>query len=94
MAEVTVNSTALKEKASSFETVAKSVKNYTEDMQKTITKLRPVWEGLASENTQKAFGKFQATFDEKYETIMNFSKFLKETAQEYEKAEKTNAEII
>ena len=94
MADITVNSTTLKEKAASFETVAKSVKNYTEDMQKTITKLRPVWEGLASENTQKAFNKFQATFDEKYETIINFSKFLKDTAQEYEKTENANAQII
>lgn len=94
MAEVTVNSTTLNEKATSFEKVAKEVKNYTEDMKKTINKLRPIWEGLASENTQKVFGKFQATFDEKYETIMNFSKFLKDTAKEYEKTENANAQII
>ena len=93
MADIKVSSTSLREKAASFKSIADSIRNYTEDMKKTVDNLRSTWEGTASENTRSAFNKFQATFDEKYETIIRFAEFLEATADEYEKTENANAQI-
>lgn len=93
MADIKVSSTSLREKATSFQNLADSIRDYTEDMKKTVDNLRSTWEGKASDNTREAFNKLQATFDEKYERIINFAKFLETTADEYEKTENTNAQI-
>lgn len=93
MAEIKVSSSSIREKATTFRTLADSIRTYTEDMTQTIENLKASWEGLASENTRAGFKKFQETFDEKYNTIIKFAQFLEVTAEEYEKTEQANAQI-
>ena len=93
MAEIKVNSAGIREKAETFKALADSIRAYTEEMKETVNGLQPSWEGLASDNTRADFNKFQETFDEKYNTIIRFSQFLENTANEYERTEQANAQI-
>lgn len=90
MAEIKVSSTGMREKAQSFRTIAESIRNYTEEMKQTIENLKSTWEGEASEETRAAFQRFQETFDEKYNTIINYAKFLEEAADTYDRTEEAN----
>ena len=92
MADIKVSSTGMREKASTFRSIAESIRNYTEDMKKTVENLRSSWEGTASDETRNAFTKFQETFDDKYNTIINYAKFLEEAANAYDEAEAANAQ--
>lgn len=92
MADIKVSSTGMREKATTFRSIAESIKNYTEDMKKTVENLRTSWEGLASDETRKSFTNFQNSFDEKYNTIIGYAKFLEEAADAYDKAEAANSQ--
>ncbi len=89
---ISVNSAAMREKASSFRKIAESIRTYTDDMKNAIDKLGATYEGQAYEATKNAFAKYQSTFTEKYETILAYAKFLEEAANNYDKTEQTNAQ--
>lgn len=92
MADILVSSVGMREKSSTFRSIAESIKNYTEDMKKTVENLRSSWEGTASEETRKTFANFQGSFDDKYNTIIGYAKFLEEAADAYDKTESANAQ--
>ncbi len=93
MAEIIVKSGAIREKAETFRSIAESIKNYTEEMKQIVDNLKSIWEGEASEETRAAFlTKFQETFEEKYQTIIGYAKFLDEAADAYDRTEAKNKE--
>lgn len=91
MATIKVNSAVMREKASSFKTIATSVRNYTDDMLTEIEGLKAFWEGDAAEATVAEFKKQKAVFDEIIKTIENYGSFLDNAAAEYDKTEQANA---
>lgn len=90
--DIKVSSTGMREKAATFRKIADSIRNYTEDMTKTVENLRSSWEGTASDETRKAFSNFKNTFEEKYNTIIAFAEFLEEAAEAYDRTEAANAQ--
>lgn len=87
MATIKVDSTAMREKADSFQTIADNISNYTDQLEQEINGMKSVWEGEAAEATIAKFKEFKQGFSEKKETIKNYSKFLRQAADAYDNSE-------
>lgn len=87
MASIKVDSSVMRDKASTFKDVATTIKGLTEEMTQKIESLRNVWEGESAETTVEKFSKLSSTFEEKYNTINQYASFLEESAQAYDEAE-------
>ena len=87
MATIKVDSTAMREKSDSFNTIANNIGSYTEQLEREINGMRSVWEGEAAESTIAKFSKFKEGFEEKKHTIQNYSKFLSQAADAYDNSE-------
>ena len=64
MAEIKVNSSVMKEKASNFKNVAKSVEQFTNDMMSEIDSLKQAWEGEAAEALVNKFKGLRKNFED------------------------------
>lgn len=87
MAEIKVNSSVMKEKASNFKNVAKSVEQFTNDMMSEIDSLKQAWEGEAAEALVNKFKGLQKNFEEICKTIEQYGDFLNQAADSYDKVE-------
>ena len=90
MAVIKVNSTTMREKAASFNTVANSIKTYTDEMLNEVDGLKTTWEGEAAEELIQKFKNLASTFEGVYDTILAYSTFLEKAAEAYDATENAN----
>ena len=84
MATIKVDSTAIREKAATFDSIATNIENYTEEIQG----MKSVWEGDAAESSVAKFENFKRAFAERKETIRNYAQFLRNAAEAYDNSER------
>lgn len=89
MAEIKVNSSVMKEKASNFKDVAKSVEQFTNDMMSEIDSLKQAWEGEAAEALVNKFKGLRKNFEDICKTINQYGDFLTQAAENYDKVEES-----
>lgn len=89
MAEIKVNSSVMKEKASNFKNVAKSVEQFTNDMMSEIDSLKQAWEGEAAEALVNKFKGLRKNFEDICKTIEQYGDFLTQAAENYDKVEES-----
>lgn len=87
MATIKVNSTVMREKASSFKTVANSIKIFTGEMTTEIENLKSAWEGESAETLVNKFRGLSDNFDDIYETVVSYANFLEQAAEAYDNTE-------
>ncbi len=87
MATIKVNSTVMRDKASSFRTVANSIKNFTGEMTAEIDSLKTTWQGEAAESTVTKFKGLADNFEDIYNTIIGYASFLEQAAEAYDNTE-------
>ena len=68
MATIKVDSTAIREKAATFDSIATNIENYTEEIEREIQGMKSVWEGDAAESSVAKFENFKRAFAERKET--------------------------
>ncbi len=93
MATIKVDSTAMRDKATTFRTIASNISSYTDQMEQEINGMKSVWEGEAAESTVAKFAAFKESFEEKKKAIENYATFLENAAEAYDNSENsiTNA---
>ena len=89
MAEIKVNSSVMKEKASNFKNVAKSVEQFTNDMMSEIDSLKQAWEGEAAEALVNKYKGLRKNFEDICKTINQYGDFLTQAAENYDKVEES-----
>ena len=92
MATIKVNSTVMRDKASSFKTVAGSIRSFTEEMLNEVDSMKSAWEGEAAETAVKRFKELSSNFEEKYNTIISYAEFLEKAAEAYDNTETANVQ--
>ena len=92
MATIKVNSTAMREKANSFKTVATSIKSFTTEMTTEVESMKSAWEGEAAETLITKFRGLSDNFDEVYKTIIAYANFLEQAAEAYDTTETANVQ--
>lgn len=92
MATIKVNSVVMREKASSFKTVANSIKTFTGEMTAEIDGMKSFWEGESAEVTVAKFKGLSDNFEGIYNTIVSYANFLEQAAEAYDKAESSNVQ--
>lgn len=92
MATIKVNSTVMRDKASSFKTVANSIKTFTGEMTAEIESLKSVWQGESAETAVAKFKGLADNFEDIYSTIVGYANFLEQAAEAYDNAEKANVQ--
>ena len=88
MATIKVDSTAIREKAATFDSIATNIENYTEEIEREIQGMKSVWEGDAAESSVSKFENFKRAFAERKETIRNYAQFLRNAAEAYDNSER------
>lgn len=88
MATIKVDSTAIREKAATFDSIATNIENYTEEIEREIQGMKSVWEGDAAESSVTKFENFKRAFAERKETIRNYAQFLRNAAEAYDNSER------
>lgn len=92
MATIKVNSTVMRDKASSFKTVANSIKTFTGEMTAEIENLRSAWQGESAETTVSKFKGLADNFEDIYATIVGYANFLEQAAEAYDNVENANVQ--
>ena len=92
MATIKVNSTAMREKATSFMAVATSVQTYTSEMIVEIDSLKNAWSGEAAETLVNNFKSLAESFEAICKTINQYGDFLNQAATAYDDTEKANTQ--
>ena len=92
MATIKVNSIVMNEKASSFKTVANSIKVFTNEMTAEIESLKATWEGESAESLVNKFRGLTDKFEDIYDTIISYANFLEQAAEAYDNVENTNTQ--
>lgn len=92
MATIKVNSTVMREKASSFKTVANSIRTFTNEMTAEIESLKAAWEGESAETLVAKFRGLADNFDDIFDTVVSYANFLEQAAEAYDNAETANAQ--
>ena len=87
MAEIKVTSGTLRAKASSIKGISASIQSLESEIRSEVDRLKPSWEGEASENFQKNYTKIGEKLKGIYETISKYSAFLEEAAEGFAQAE-------
>ena len=96
MATIKVDSTAIREKAATFDSIATNIENYTEEIEREIQGMKSVWEGDAAESSVAKFENFKRSSaasdvykrQERKETIRNYAQFLRNAAEAYDNSER------
>ena len=71
MATIKVDSTAIREKAATFDSIATNIENYTEEIEREIQGMKSVWEGDAAESSVAKFENFKRAYDNSERNIQN-----------------------
>ena len=90
MADIKVNSTAMREKAGNLRSSSSSIRNFTNEMTTEIESLRSYWEGDAGETLVQRFKALAPRFDEICNTINDYGTFLDQAADSFDKTEEAN----
>lgn len=85
MASIKVNSNVMRDKANSLKSISNSINTFTEEMTNEINRLRGSWEGQAAETTVRKFNELKDDFQERYDTIIQYAKFLETTAENWDR---------
>lgn len=85
MATVKVNSTVMREKASTLRSNGASIRTLIEEMMAEINRLKSTWEGNTAEAAVQKFTSMQAEFEARYTTIESYATFLENAAVEWER---------
>ena len=94
MAKIAVNSEVLEAKAESLTTIATQISTLTNEMKNEISKLKTAWEGEAAETLVNKFMSLSGTFEERYQTINQYSTFLHNAADGMRQTEQTIKEGV
>lgn len=84
---IQVSSLAMRDKSNTLKAAANSIKTLTEEMKSEISKMRPTWEGEASEKFVVKFDGLNDNFQEIYDVINQYAQFLVDAADEFDRAE-------
>ena len=87
MAKIAVNSTVLAVKSDSLKSISTQISTVINEMKNEINKLKTAWEGEAAETTVNKFMSLSDTFAERYETVNEYSDFLRKAAEEMKRTE-------
>ncbi len=87
MATIKVNSAVMREKATGFRQVAKSIKGFTDEMTNEINGLKSVWEGESAEALVNKFNGLSDDFQQICDTIDQYATFLDQAAEKYDNVE-------
>lgn len=87
MASITVNSDAMREKATSFGTVADNIEKIIGEISSAVKSLQNNWKGTAAEKYAQDFLDMDATFQGLYSDIRAYRDFLNQAADAYDESE-------
>ena len=90
MANITVNTSTITNKAGELKTLNSSLKTQIEELTSTESALNSMWEGDANDAFHKAFTQDINRMNEFYNTIEKYITSLQEIVSVYEKAENAN----
>lgn len=90
MASIKINSTVMKEKAKTLQSIADSIRTITEEMTNEINRLKNAWEGEVAETTARKFLDLKDDFEERFETINSYAEFLENAAEAWERVNTEN----
>ena len=90
MANITVNTSTITNKAGELKTLNSSLKTQIEELTSTESALNSMWEGDANDAFHKAFTQDINQMNEFYNAIEKYITSLQEIVRVYEKAENAN----
>lgn len=90
MAEIRVTSTMIREKSTTIKGISENIRTLQNELDQEVHKIKPVWEGEASEAFMKQYAKITAKLKGIYETIGKYAEFLDEAATGFAEAETKN----
>lgn len=90
MANITVNTSTITNKAGELKTLNSSLKTQIEELTSTESALNSMWEGDANDAFHKAFTQDINRMNEFYNAIEKYITSLQEIVSVYEKAENAN----
>lgn len=90
MANITVNTSTITNKAGELKTLNSSLKTQIEELTSTESALNSMWEGNANDAFHKAFTQDINQMNEFYNAIEKYITSLQEIVSVYEKAENAN----
>ncbi len=82
----------MRDKATSFKTVAGSIKTFTGEMTSEINSLKSSWEGEAAQTLVEKFNGLADNFEDVYNTIISYANFLEQAAEAYDATENANVQ--
>ena len=91
MAQIKVNSSVMREKASNLRSASNTIQGFTADMLTEMDGLRAYWEGEAAENLVTRFKQLSDNFEEIYQTVIKYAEFLEQAADTYDATEQAIA---
>lgn len=87
MASIKANPAVMREKATSLNGISQTIQGLTEEFSQEMENLKGQWDGKAAENTVTQFHGLKDNFQNIYDTIQQYSKFLEEAAKAQEETE-------
>jgi WXG100 family type VII secretion target len=90
MAEIRVTSAALLEKANSIKGISSSIQALETEIRQEVDRIKPAWEGAASEAFNKRYLEIGEELKGIYDTIGRYSLFLDEASKGFAEAESKN----
>ncbi|MDR2750938.1 MAG: WXG100 family type VII secretion target [Clostridiales bacterium] len=87
MAEIRVTSAALKEKSNTIKGISANIQSLEAEIRQEVDRVKPAWEGEASEAFNKRYLEIGEELKGIYETIAKYSAFLEEAAAGFAEAE-------
>lgn len=88
MATIKVDTSAIRDKATSFRTIESNITTYLQDMKQEMDSLKSVWEGESAETTVSKFSALEQKYqDEIKQTIDQYATYLDNAADSYDSTE-------
>jgi len=87
MAEFNVTPEILRATASNIDTIKDNIKGKLDNINAEIERMKPNWDSSSAETFIAKFKEMKGKFEGYYEVIMQYSKFLRDAAETYEKSD-------
>jgi len=87
MAKIAVNYEVVAAKSDSLKSIANQISTLTNEMKNEINRLRSAWEGDAAETLVTRFNSLSETFEERFNTVTQYSNFLRNASEEMRRTE-------
>lgn len=91
MAEIIVDSEALRSSAQVFEEVKGKIESLLKDIQNEMDNVKQNYKGEEADDLYNRFGQLSDDFEERGKVIQKYADFLKETADDWDKLNQNNA---